>query len=85
MERKLMTGKSGKSFCRLAALLAGLGGLLLPRGASALEWTIGDTKINLGGYIKLDTIYSRFSDAPVPQSTIRDFYVPSGTPIFTAC
>jgi len=83
MERKLMTGKSGKSFCRLAALLAGLGGLLLPRGASALEWTIGDTKINLGGYIKLDTIYSRFSDAPVPQSTIRDFYVPSGTPIFT--
>jgi hypothetical protein len=82
MERKLMTGKSGKSLCRLAALLIGLGGLLVPRGASALDWTIGNTKINLGGYVKLDTIYSRFSDGPVPQTIVRDFYVPSGTPIF---
>src|SRR5258708_3137122 len=82
MERKLMTGKSGKSLCRLAALLVGLGGLLVPRGASALDWTIGNTKITLGGYVKLDTIYSRFSDGPVPQTIVRDFYVPSGTPIF---
>src|SRR5258708_12630115 len=82
MERKLMTGKSGKSLCRLAALLVGLGGLVVPRGWSALDWTIGNTKIPLGGYVKLDTIYSRFSDGPVPQTIVRDFYVPSGTPIF---
>ncbi len=79
---KQMFGKSGKSLCRSAPLLVGLGGLLLARGASAFDWTIGKTAINLGGYVKLDTIYSRFSDGPVAQSTARDFYVPGGTPIF---
>jgi hypothetical protein len=69
---------SGKRVLRSASLLIGL---LLPEGASAFEWTLGKTKINLGGYVQLDVIYSRFSDGPVPQSTIRDFYVPSGTPI----
>src|ERR1700694_5612377 len=82
MERELINGKSGKLACRSAALLVGLASLLLPQGASALDWTIGDTTVNFGGYIKLDALYSRFSDGPVAQSTIRDFYVPSGTPIF---
>jgi hypothetical protein len=82
MERKSMARKSGNSLSRLAALLVGLGGLLVPRGASAFDWTLGNTKINLGGYVKLDVIYSRFSDGPVPQTIVRDFYVPSGTPIF---
>jgi hypothetical protein len=84
MERKLMTGKSGKSVCRLAALLVVLGGLLLPRVASALDWTIGNTTVNLGGFVQLDTIYSRFSDGPVLQSVARDFYLPGATPIFPA-
>jgi hypothetical protein len=82
MERELMSGTSGKSVCRLAALLVGLGGLLLPRGASALDWTIGNTKVTFGGYIKFDALYSRFSDGAVAQSTTRDFYVPGGTPVF---
>jgi hypothetical protein len=68
--------------CRSAALVVGLSGLLLPRGASAFEWTLGKTKINLGGYVKLDVLYSHFSDGAVPQTTARDFYVPSATPIF---
>jgi len=71
----------GKRVWRSAPLLVGLGGLLLPEGGSAFEWTLGKTKVNLGGYVKLDIIFSRFSDGPVAQSTIRDFYVPSGTPI----
>jgi hypothetical protein len=72
----------GKWLWRSAPLFIGLGGLLLPEGASAFEWTLGKTKINLGGYVKLDVLYSRFSDGPVPQSTARDFYVPGTTPIF---
>ncbi len=79
--RKQMIGKSCKLVCRSAALLIGLGDLMLPQGASAFEWNVGSTKVNLGGYIKLDVLYSNFSDGPVPQSTTRDFYVPGGTPI----
>jgi hypothetical protein len=78
---KKMVAKSRKSVCQLAALLVSLGGLVLSQGASAFDWKIGSTKVNLGGYVKLDVLYSNFSDGPVPQSTIRDFYVPSGTPI----
>jgi hypothetical protein len=80
MER--MRAKSGNSICRLAALLVGVVGLFLPRVASAVEWTVGDTKVTLGGYIKFDALYSRFSDGAVPQNTTRDFYVPGGTPVF---
>jgi hypothetical protein len=82
MEKKRMIGASGKSICRSAILLVVLGGLLLSQDASAFDWVIGNTKVNLGGYGKLDMLYSRFSDGPVPQSIVRDFYVPSGTPIF---
>src|SRR5262249_14921479 len=74
--------KSRKRVWWSSCLLASLGGFLFSEGASAFEWTIGKTKINLGGYIKLDVIYSRFSDGPVPQSTARDFYVPGTTPVF---
>jgi hypothetical protein len=82
MERKLMRAKPGISICRLAALLVGGVGLFLPQGASAVEFTVDDTTVTLGGYIKFDALYSRFSDGAVPQSTTRDFYVPGGTPIF---
>jgi len=82
MGKRQTIGKSGKSALRSAALLVGLGYLLVPQGASAFEWTIGKTKVDLGGYIKLDVLYSNFSDGPVAQSTTRDFYVPNGTPIF---
>lgn len=74
--------KSHKRVWRSASLLASLGCFLLSQGASAFEWTIGKTKVNLGGYVKLDVIYSRFSDGPVPQSIARDIYVPGTTPVF---
>lgn len=82
MERKPMRARSGTSRCRFTALLLGVVGLFLSRGASAVEWTVDDTTVTLGGYAKLDTIYSRFSDGAVAQSTTRDFYVPGGTPVF---
>lgn len=42
----------------------------------------GDTKFKFGGYVKLDAMYSRFSDGSVGgTSSARDFYVPSATPV----
>lgn len=44
--------------------------------------TIGDTKVNYGGYVKLDAMWSDFSDGTLPSSHIgRDFYVPGTTPV----
>ncbi|TMN41731.1 DcaP family trimeric outer membrane transporter [Pseudoalteromonas sp. S2755] len=48
--------------------------------ATAAE--IGDTKVNYGGYIKLDAIWSDFSDGALGAQNIgRDFYVPGTTPV----
>ena len=44
--------------------------------------SFGDTKFSFGGYVKVDALYSRFSDGSVAGSSSgRDFYVPSATPI----
>lgn len=44
--------------------------------------SFGDTKFSFGGYVKVDALYSRFSDGSVAGSSGgRDFYVPSATPI----
>ncbi len=44
--------------------------------------SFGDTKFSFGGYVKVDALYSRFSDGSVAgNSSGRDFYVPSATPI----
>lgn len=37
--------------------------------------------VDFGGYVKLDVLYSRFSEGAVAQSTARDFYVPGTTPV----
>ncbi|MBE0369424.1 MULTISPECIES: DcaP family trimeric outer membrane transporter [Pseudoalteromonas] len=43
---------------------------------------IGDTTVNYGGYVKLDAIWSDFSDGTLPSAHIgRDFYVPGTTPV----
>lgn len=49
--------------------------------AGANELKIGETKLTWGGYVKLDTLYSRFSEGEVPQSTGRDFYLPNSIPV----
>lgn len=42
---------------------------------------IGDTRFSWGGYVKLDTLYSRFSEGEVLQGTGRDFYLPNSIPV----
>jgi len=42
--------------------------------------TFGDTTVKIGGYVKLDALYSSYSDGPY-EGLGRDFYVPSQTPV----
>lgn len=63
------------------AMAAGVA--LMAGGAQAADVKFGETTINWGGYVKLDVLYSRFSEAEVPQSTSRDLYVPSTIPVST--
>ena len=44
--------------------------------------TINNTTVKMGGYVKLDAMWSDFSDGTVSGSSFgRDFYVPSVTPV----
>ncbi|MBD1581701.1 DcaP family trimeric outer membrane transporter [Pseudoalteromonas sp. S16_S37] len=50
--------------------------------APSFAASIGQTDINYGGYIKLDAIWSDFSDGTLGSGNIgRDFYVPGTTPV----
>ncbi|MBK1638464.1 hypothetical protein CKO24_05270 [Rhodothalassium salexigens DSM 2132] len=45
-------------------------------------FSIGDTQVTFGGYVKLDTTVSRYSDGAIPSSSFgRDFYIPSTVPV----
>ncbi|MBK5922003.1 hypothetical protein CCR80_13265 [Rhodothalassium salexigens] len=45
-------------------------------------FSIGDTQVTFGGYVKLDTMVSRYSDGAVPSSSFgRDFYIPAAVPV----
>lgn len=59
------------------------GAALMAGGAQAADVKFGETTISWGGFAKLDVLYSRFSEAEVPQSTSRDLYVPSTIPVST--
>ncbi|WP_343221742.1 DcaP family trimeric outer membrane transporter [Pseudoalteromonas sp. MMG022] len=50
--------------------------------SSAMAASIDQTELNYGGYIKLDAIWSDFSDGSLSSGHIgRDFYVPGTTPV----
>ncbi|MES2489242.1 MAG: DcaP family trimeric outer membrane transporter [Pseudomonadota bacterium] len=49
--------------------------------ASAFAADVPDIKLTWGGYIKIDVLASRFSDAAVAQGSGRDFYVPNAVPV----
>lgn len=55
---------------------AALAGAMSP-GFAADAAPAPDIKFTWGGYVKADVLFSHFSDAPVAQSTARDFYVPN--------
>lgn len=57
-------------------------------GACALAWSnpgfaadVDFPPVHFGGYVKLDVLYSHFSDGAVGQNFARDFYVPGSTPV----
>jgi len=65
-------------------LNGGLAGATLLAAASAHSVTIGtfdNTTVKIGGYVKLDAMFSDFSEGPVGTGIGRDFYVPSITPV----
>lgn len=49
--------------------------------AGAGEAKLGETRFTWGGYVKLDALYSRFSEGEVLQGTGRDFFVPNSIPV----
>lgn len=52
--------------------------------ATAQAATIGDTDVTYGGYVKLDAMWSDYSDGvPAGGSIGRDFYIPGTTPVGT--
>ncbi len=52
--------------------------------ATALAGGVGDTRVSLKGYVKLDALSSTFSEGEVGRVTGRDFYVPNAIPVFGA-
>jgi hypothetical protein len=66
---------------RLAILMA-LGAIASSANVSAASATIGDTNVKFGGYIKVDALYSDYSDGTLGAGNLgRDFYIPSLTPV----
>jgi len=62
----------------------GLAGATLLAATSVHSVTIGtfdNTTVKIGGYVKLDAMFSDFSEGPVNTGIGRDFYVPSLTPV----
>jgi hypothetical protein len=68
-----------------SVLTGGLASAVLLTAVTAHSATIGtfnNTTIKIGGYVKLDALYSRYSDGPYNGVDYgRDFYVPSTTPV----
>jgi len=58
---------------------AALCGVLVVNPATAAD--VPPTTVTWGGFVKLDALFSRFSEGEVAQSTSRDFYVPGTIPV----
>ena len=54
--------------------------LLTVMSAQAVTLNAGNTKVKIGGYIKLDALFSDFDDQ-VSTGSAREFYVPGSTPV----
>jgi len=67
-----------------AILKGGLASAALLTAVSAQSVTLGtfgNTTVKIGGYVKLDAMFTDFGDGPPPTNFARDFYVPSETPV----
>jgi hypothetical protein len=61
--------------------IAALAAAAMSPMAQAVDFKLGDTNLTLGGYIKVDAMYSRFSEGGVAQGPARDFYAPGAIPV----
>lgn len=61
--------------------IAALAAAAMSPMAQAVDFKLGDTNLTLGGYIKVDAMYSRFSEGSVLQGSPRDFYAPGAIPV----
>ncbi len=67
---------------RTMILPAAAAAMMFSAGAQAGSANFGDFELTYGGYIKLDALYSDYSNGNPPGGSIgRDWYVPSTTPI----
>ncbi len=67
---------------RTMILPAALAAMTFSAGAQAGSADFGNFTLSYGGYIKLDVLYSDYSDGnPASSSIGRDWYVPSTTPV----
>ncbi|WP_077528997.1 DcaP family trimeric outer membrane transporter [Vreelandella utahensis] len=74
--------KKTKISTSIFAMTFGFGALLPLQAAGQDEgFQVGNTNFTIGGYIKLDTIATRTSDGKLAADSLRDFYVPSTTPV----
>lgn len=66
-------------FARMGLVLSTLA---ISTSAAAADFTLGETQVSVGGYVKIDALYSRFSDGSVPSNSAgRDFFIPGLTPV----
>ena len=62
-----------------------LGGLLISGPALADGMKVGNTEFSISGYVKLDVIYSQYSDGDVAAASIgRDYYYANTIPVNAA-
>lgn len=67
---------------RIMILPAALAAMTFSAGAQAGSADFGNFTLTYGGYVKLDALYSDYSDGnPSGGSIGRDWYVPSTTPV----
>lgn len=66
-----------------SVLAASCAGMFASAQVMAQEdgFTVGNTTITMGGYIKLDTIVVRTSDGSLIAEQLRDFYINGTTPV----
>ena len=72
------------TFNAITVFKGGLASAALLAAVSAQAVTVaqtGNTTVKIGGYIKLDAMWSDFGDGSPPNNIARDFYVPSLTPV----
>lgn len=65
---------------RNTTLAAAVVTALFATSAQAAEFKVGATTIDIGGYLKLDSMITKYNDGTPPVAAIDDFYIPALIP-----